>query len=78
MKGQDYGTKQTAGKMDAPAIIATPLDSIENTIKKIKANGKIIKDAMVNGIIPPKVKNFLCDGYCPYATFCFTDERTKE
>jgi CRISPR/Cas system-associated exonuclease Cas4 (RecB family) len=72
------GTKQTAGKMDAPAIIATPLDAIENTIKKIKANGKVIKDAMIDGVIPPKVKNFLCDGYCPYATFCFTDDRTQE
>lgn len=71
-------TKQTAGKMDAPICIATPLDSIENTIKSIKKNGAIVKDSMLNGVIPPRVKNFLCDGYCSYATMCFTDERTHE
>ena len=71
-------TKNLDGKVDMPVITSTTLDPIEDTLESIKKNGAAIKDAMVNGVIPPKVRNWLCDGYCSYATKCFVDDRTHE
>lgn len=64
-------------KRDKPAIKTFKLAPIEETQKDMVEKAKIIKDAMTNRTLPERTKNFLCDGMCPYASFCFTDERKK-
>ena len=41
--------------------------------KKIK-QGRIIKASLTKKILPERTKCFLCDGMCPYATKCFSEE----
>jgi hypothetical protein len=64
-------------KRDKPAILSFKLKPIEETLEDMIIKSKIIKDAMENNTLPKRTKNFLCDGFCDYASMCFTDERTK-
>jgi hypothetical protein len=64
-------------KRDKPAILSFKLKPIEETLEDMIIKSKIIKDAMENNTLPVRTKNFLCDGFCDYASMCFTDERTK-
>ena len=54
--------------------LAFKLRPVEETLTKLVEQAKIIKDSIKNKTLPERTKNFLCDGYCPYATKCFTDE----
>ena len=55
--------------------LAFKLRPIEETLTKMVEQAKIIKTSLSEKILPPRTKNFLCDGMCPYASVCFTDER---
>ena len=55
--------------------LAFKLRPVEETLTKLVEKAKIIKESLTDKVLPPRTKNFLCDGMCPYATFCFTDER---
>ena len=44
------------------------------TLEKIIKQGRIIKASLTKKILPERTKCFLCDGMCPYATKCFTEE----
>ena len=55
--------------------LAFKLKPVEDTLTKMIEKSKIIKDSLKNQLLPQRTKNFLCDGMCPYATTCFTDER---
>ena len=35
---------------------------------------KIIKDSMAETKLPERTKCYLCDGMCPYASRCFSEE----
>ena len=59
---------------DKPVISLFELDDVEKTYKEMVINSMIIKDAMINDNKPNRTKCFLCDGMCPYATFCFDDD----
>ena len=37
----------------------------------------IIKESLTKEYLPERTKNYLCDGFCPYATKCFEDNRDK-
>ena len=37
----------------------------------------IIKKSLTEEYLPERTKNYLCDGFCPYATKCFEDNREK-
>lgn len=62
---------------DKPTTIAFKLAPIEETLEDMIIKARQIKDSLINKTLPPRVKNYLCDGFCPYATMCFTDNRTK-
>ena len=64
-------------KEDRDKIIplASKLRPVEETLTKLVEKAKIIKESLTDKVLPPRTKNFLCDGMCPYATMCFTDER---
>jgi hypothetical protein len=55
--------------------LAFKLRPVEETLTKLVEKAKIIKESLTDKVLPPRTKNFLCDGMCPYATKCFTDER---
>jgi len=61
-------------KVDKPIVKSFKLKPIEETLADMVEKAKIIKDSIKNKTLPERTKNFLCDGYCPYATKCFTDE----
>jgi len=58
-----------------PIAIAFSLTKPEEILNMMKTNAAVIKDSMINKILPGRTKNFLCDGMCPHAVKCFTDDR---
>ena len=62
-------------KKDKPVVLAFKLQEISKTMETVKKNALIIKEAMLKDRVPERTKNYLCDGMCPHASFCFSDER---
>jgi len=62
-------------KNDKPVVMPFKLEEISKTLEIVKKNQAVIKDAMLKDIVPVRTKNYLCDGMCPHASVCFTDER---
>ena len=62
-------------KKDKPIIMPFKLQEISKTIETVKKNQQVIKTAMLDDKVPERTKNYLCDGMCPHATFCFSDDR---
>ena len=60
---------------DKPACLSFKLQPYEEIVEDMKQKAAIIKDALLNKTLPKRTKCFLCDGMCPYATKCFTDDR---
>ena len=60
---------------DVVVPLAFKLKPIEDTLTDMVEKCKILKESLTKKLLPPRTKNFLCDGMCPYATACFTDER---
>jgi len=60
---------------DVVVPLAFKLKPIEETLTDMVEKCKLLKEALTKKLLPPRTKNFLCDGMCPYATVCFTDER---
>ncbi len=61
-------------KVDKPSVLPFRLQPVEETLADMIEKSRIIKDFMTNKTLPERTLNFLCNGYCPYATKCFTDE----
>ena len=57
--------------------LAFKLKPVEETLTNMVEKCKVIKNSLTNKFLPERTKNFLCDGMCPYASVCFTDEREK-
>ena len=62
---------------DKPAIISFKLRPIEETLTDMIEKSNIIKQSLTEEILPERTKNYLCDGFCPYASLCFEDNREK-
>jgi len=62
---------------DVIVPMAFKLKPVEDTLTDMVEKCKILKASLTKKILPPRTKCFLCDGMCPYATTCFTDEREK-
>ena len=54
---------------------AFKLDPIEETLTTMIEQAKFLKASLTKKKLPERTKCFLCNGMCPYATKCFTDER---
>lgn len=68
-----------ADKMAKPLIFPVKLAEIDETHKKLLEKHSQLLQAYKTGVLPPRVKTWLCDGYCPYAQRCFNEETlTKE
>ena len=50
---------------------------METTLADMIEKARIIKGVYELKFLPERTKNFLCDGFCPYATKCFTDNGDK-
>ena len=64
-------------KRDKPVIMSFKLKPIEETLLDMIEKANIIKTSLTEEILPERTKCFLCDGMCPYATKCFSDNREK-
>ena len=60
---------------DKPVCLSFKLQPYEDIVEDMKRKATIIKDALLNKTLPKRTKCFLCDGMCPYASKCFTDNR---
>tara|TARA_R100000963_G_scaffold35025_2_gene31157 strand:- start:5688 stop:6449 length:762 start_codon:yes stop_codon:yes gene_type:complete len=60
---------------DKPICLSFKLQPYEEIVDDMKKKATIIKDALLNKTLPKRTKCFLCDGMCPYASKCFTDNR---
>jgi len=47
------------------------LDDIEDTDKWVKENLATLQHFKLTGELPKRTRNYLCDGFCPYALECF-------
>jgi hypothetical protein len=47
------------------------LDEIEETDVWVKDNMATLKHFQITGELPERTRNYLCDGFCPYAMQCF-------
>ena len=61
-------------KRDKPTVLAFKLSPIEETLKDMIVKAKIIKDSMAETKLPERTKCYLCDGMCPYASRCFSED----
>ena len=69
--------KVESDKTDKPVVMSFKLDPIEGTLIDMIKKAREIKESMTKGILPERTKCFLCDKFCPYATKCFGDNRSK-
>jgi len=72
-----YPTHLEKGDKEKIIPIAYKLKNKDDMMKLMVDNALIIKDAMSNKNLPERTRNFLCDGMCPHATYCFEDDRKK-
>lgn len=61
-------------KKDKPQVKPFKLADIEETLADMVEKARTIKGIFEKRLLPERTKCFLCDGFCPYATKCFTDE----
>ena len=47
------------------------LDDIEKTDVWVKQKLEVLQHFKMTGELPPRTRNYLCDGFCPYALKCF-------
>lgn len=47
------------------------LDEIEDTDVWVKQNMETLQHFKMTGELPERTRNYLCDGFCPYALKCF-------
>jgi len=66
-----YVDVNTESPRDVVLPIAYKLKPIEETLDTMVQTAEYLKDALLNKKMPPVHKCYLCDGYCPHATFCF-------
>jgi len=62
---------------DKPSCLPFKLAPIEETLEDMIVKSRQIKESLTEKTLPPRVKNYLCDGFCPFATMCFEDNREK-
>tara|TARA_R110000824_G_scaffold115163_3_gene266127 strand:+ start:890 stop:1651 length:762 start_codon:yes stop_codon:yes gene_type:complete len=64
-------------KRDKPITISFKLQDMETTLVDMIEKARIIRSSLIDKTLPERTKCFLCDGMCPYASMCFTDERKQ-
>lgn len=72
-----YISNNTQDERDVPSAKAFRLSPAETTLGIMKEKAENIRTSIRDGLIPPRVKNFMCDGMCQHSLKCFKDERTK-
>jgi CRISPR/Cas system-associated exonuclease Cas4 (RecB family) len=60
---------------DKPIAMTFKLAPYEEIVEDMKQKAATIKEALLEKKLPERTKCFLCDGMCPYASKCFTDNR---
>ena len=57
-----------------PLIFSMPLASADVIHEMLLKKYEMIKSATETGVLPPREQTWLCDGYCKYASRCFTED----
>lgn len=58
-------------KYDRPTPISFLLKKPEDVLLEMIETAKVIKESMTSKTLPERIKCYLCDGMCPYASKCF-------
>jgi len=61
--------------IEKPLVCPVELDPIAKTIQVWKNNREQLLSAYMTGSLPPRVIDWLCNGYCPHAKRCFQEEK---
>ena len=64
----------TREKIDKPTVHSFKLKPIDETLKDMIIKAKIIKESLEETKLPERTKCYLCDGMCPYASRCFSED----
>lgn len=67
-----YIDKQDGGAK--PKVFAYELRPIEQTQAEMIAKSQLVNEWQKTGKLPPRFRNFLCDGYCPHSLRCAMEE----
>jgi len=67
-----------ADRMAKPLIFPFKTASMEEAHGDIKKKYELFLEAYNTGKLPPRVKSWKCDGYCPYAQRCVSEEVLSE
>lgn len=72
-----YGANVYFNKRDGlsnPLVFVYKLEEIDVIHARLLSAHKIILEHMSKGTLPPRTKNWACDGYCPFAMRCFLED----
>ena len=61
--------------VNKPQVFPFELDPIEKTRAAIMLRKEEIKKANETGVLPKRTIHWKCNGYCPYAERCFSEEK---
>jgi len=70
-----YISNNTQDERDTPTPKSFRLTDTDKTFEIMKERAENIRTHIRDKLLPNRVKNFMCDGMCPHAIKCFTDER---
>lgn len=78
-KGVDatYGCNIYIDKQDGgskPLVFAYELRPIEQTQAELIEKANVVGEWIKTGKLPPRTRNFLCDGYCPHSMRCALED----
>ena len=57
-----------------PIIHSFETDTMDNIEKRLQAKQALFAQALFTGKMPPRTINWKCNGYCPYAEHCFSND----
>lgn len=68
-----------ADRMAKPLIFPFKIDDVEKIRVALLSKYTLFEETFKTGKLPPRVKSWKCDGYCPHAQRCMNEEElTKE
>ena len=64
--------------MAKPLIFPKELDSMVKIRAELITKYEMLKECYETGKLPPRVKTWLCDGFCEHAERCMEEETLSE
>ena len=64
-----------SNRMAKPLIFPKELDSLTKIRAGLIAKYELLRECYETGVLPPRVKTWLCEGYCEHAERCVAEEQ---